>query len=187
VGVPFPIQLFKQPNTIAASSLQAPAKQSISQQAKSGLLAGACNNVARVEPRRPVLAARKHPSCASNIAQENRGRRESRVSDAPAASCANVESTRVSHYRHTGSIRPSLRSGFNGLLRALPGDRALLSPSPAENSASLTPASGRQDHTTSPSASSTFVNRAIGVHRIPSPTSVTIAIRPSAGPRRRRV
>ena len=33
--------------------------------------------------------------------------------------------------------------------------------------ADLTPASGRQDHTTSPSASSAFVFGAIRVHRIP--------------------
>jgi hypothetical protein len=52
-------------------------------------------------------------------------------------------------------------NGFNGLFRALPGDRAFLSPSPAEmNSADLTPASRRQDHTTSPSASARFVKRA---------------------------
>ena len=58
-----------------------------------------------------------------------------------------------SHHRFTGKTRPSLRNGFNGFLRALPGDRAFLPPSPAEDSsASLTPASGRQDHTTSPSA-----------------------------------
>src|SRR6202011_56895 len=36
---------------------------------------------------------------------------------------------------------------------ALPGDRAFLPPSPALPSANLTPASGCQDHTTSPSAS----------------------------------
>jgi hypothetical protein len=55
----------------------------------------------------------------------------------------------------TGSpevTRPSLRNGFNGFLRALPGDRACLPPSPADHSANLTPASGCQDHTTSPSA-----------------------------------
>jgi hypothetical protein len=46
---------------------------------------------------------------------------------------------------------------------------------------SLTPASGRQDHTTSPSASARFVNRAARVHRISYPTTVTIAIRPSMG------
>jgi hypothetical protein len=37
----------------------------------------------------------------------------------------------------------------------------------ADTSASLTPASGRQDHTTSPSASAPFVGGTIGVHRIP--------------------
>src|SRR5690348_4939793 len=46
-------------------------------------------------------------------------------------------------------------------------------------SACLTPASGRQDHTAWPSASGTLVSRAISVHRIPLPTSVTIAKRPS--------
>src|SRR5260370_42308908 len=35
-------------------------------------------------------------------------------------------------------------------------------------SANLTPASGRQDHTTSPSASALFVKSAASVHRIPS-------------------
>jgi hypothetical protein len=65
-------------------------------------------------------------SCPS----KNRGRRESRVPFAPAASCAKVESTRVSHHRFTGITRPSLRNGFNGLFRALPGDRAFLPPSP---------------------------------------------------------
>ena len=46
-------------------------------------------------------------------------------------------------------------------------------------SANLTPASGRQDHTTLPSASAPFVCNAARVHRIPRPTSVTIAKRPS--------
>ena len=63
--------------------------------------------------------------------------------------------------------RHSLHNGFNGFLRALPGDRALLPPSPALLSANLTPASGRQDHTTSPSASSALVRSAISVHRTP--------------------
>ena len=34
-----------------------------------------------------------------------------------------------SHHGHTGFTRHSLRNGFNGFLRALPGDRACLSPS----------------------------------------------------------
>jgi hypothetical protein len=90
-----------------------------------------------------------------------------------------VGSTRGSHHGHTGITRHSLRNGFNGFLRALPGDRAFLSPSPADGLASLTPASGRQDHTTSPSASAPFVFGATRVHRTPPPTSVTIAKRPS--------
>src|ERR1700758_2017789 len=44
--------------------------------------------------------------------------------------------------------------------------------------ASLTPASGRQDHTTSPSASTPFASRHQNVHRIPVPTSVAIARAP---------
>ncbi|MGB6400035.1 MAG: hypothetical protein WBF73_30795, partial [Bradyrhizobium sp.] len=43
----------------------------------------------------------------------NRGRRESRVLDAPVASRAKVKSTRVNHHRFTGTIRLSLRNGFN--------------------------------------------------------------------------
>ena len=71
--------------------------------------------------------------------------------------------------------------GFNGFLRALPGDRAFLPPSPPRSLLlkNLTPASGRQDHTTSPSALAALVSRRRRVHRIPHPTSVTIAIRPS--------
>jgi hypothetical protein len=69
------------------------------------------------------------------------------------------------------------RNGFNGFLRALPGDRAFLSPSSADNSANLTPASRRQDHTTSPSASSALVFSA-AASTASRPTSVTIAKRP---------
>src|SRR5260370_15953174 len=72
----------------------------------------------------------------------------------PIAACAEVVelSTRVSQVTPE-NVRHSPRNGFNGFLRALPGDRAFLPPSPADVAANLTPASGRQDHTTSPSAS----------------------------------
>src|SRR5215210_416466 len=43
----------------------------------------------------------------------------------------------------------------------------LLSPSSRVFTQNLTPASGRQDHTTSPSASVPFVSGTISVHRIP--------------------
>ena len=45
-------------------------------------------------------------------------------------------------------------------------------------SANLTPASGRQDHTTSPSALAPLVLRSQSVHRIPHPTFVTMANAP---------
>jgi hypothetical protein len=91
-----------------------------------------------------------------------------------------VVNTRVSHRGHAGNTRHSLRNGFNGFLRALPGDRAFLSPSSTDRSVDLTPASGRQDHTTSPSASCAFVLSAISVHRIPRRVR-DVASRPSVG------
>ena len=98
-----------------------------------------------------------------------RGRRESRVRAAPAVSCAKC--TRKNAHEHTG---PAEASDFPcavvlRLIRTLPGDRAFLPPSPARLSANLTPASGCQDHTISPSASSALVRSAIRVHRIPAP------------------
>src|SRR6202034_4243463 len=50
----------------------------------------------------------------------------------------------------------------------------------------LTPASGRQDHTSSPAASSTLVKSTIRVHRI-SPRAGDVAQRPSVGTRRREI
>jgi hypothetical protein len=106
----------------------------------------------------------------------------------PGAWCARsrawwVESTRVSHHGHTGNTRHSPRNGFNGFLRALPGDRAFLPPSSPRSLLlkNLMPASGHQDHTTSPSARRALVESAARVHRIPHPTSVTTAKRPSCG------
>ena len=59
----------------------------------------------------------------------------------PGARCTrsracSVVNTRVSHHGYTGSPGIPARDGFNGLLRALPGDRACLSPSPTQSPAS---------------------------------------------------
>src|SRR6266567_7351444 len=84
------------------------------------------------------------------------------------------------------SARHSPRNGFNGFLRALLGDHAVLPPSSCEYgfvqarlgrlaSADLTPALERQNHTTSPSASASFVRHAVrlltGLVRLPCITS----------------
>ena len=58
---------------------------------------------------------------------------------------------------------------FHGLLRALPGDQACLTPSPALLIADLTPASGRQNDTTSPYASAPFVRLAVARLTPPRP------------------
>src|SRR5882757_4454828 len=118
-----------------------------------------------------------------------------------------VERTRVTTSTPESPDVPA-RNGFNGFLRALLGDRALLPPSPTDmflskpgwadsNSANLTPASGRQDHTTSPYAATSLV-RSLGDRSqafrqpalqsrraqnaaasiAPLPASVTIMIRP---------
>jgi len=85
------------------------------------------------------------------------------------------------HSGGTGYIRHSPRNGFNAYFVLSPVTGLFCHRRSQDNPATLTPASGRQDHTTSPSASSAFVSHAISVHRIPLPTSVTIAIRPSCG------
>ena len=90
----------------------------------------------------------------------------------PGVRCARNRVCRGSGVAHTRSqVTPETsgipRAMVYGLFRTLPGDRAFLSPSLANESANLTPASRRQDHTTSPSASALFVKSAARVHRIP--------------------
>jgi hypothetical protein len=101
--------------------------------------------------------------------------------DAPAASYTKVKK-HTSKSPQVHRIDPAFPAQwFYGLLRALPGEPGLLSPSRrnAKHHRQLTPASGRQDHTTSPSASMRIVFAHPYVHRIPRSTFVTIAIRPS--------
>src|SRR6202023_3812236 len=65
-----------------------------------------------------------------------------------------------------------------GLYRALPGDRLSCARRCADRSANLTPASGCQDHTSSPSAASNARQARRRVHRIP-PRVRDVASRPS--------
>ena len=79
----------------------------------------------------------------------------------------NVESTRVVTTGPPDQPGAPARNGFNGFLRDLPGDRLVVTVacglkflqtrSGSQNSANLTPAPGRQDHTTSPYASASVV------------------------------
>ena len=72
------------------------------------------------------------------------------------------------------------------LIRDLPGVPGLLAPVASQNRLQdLTSASGRQDHTISPSANTSRASRHLGVHRIPIPTSVATRVRPSVRDRTR--
>src|SRR6476660_1749369 len=85
---------------------------------------------------------------------DSRGRREDRVRAAPAVSCARC--TKESAHEHTGSaeaIRPSLRSGFTAYFALSSVTGFLATVIRGIPPAHLAPAPGRQDHTTSPSAS----------------------------------
>jgi hypothetical protein len=78
----------------------------------------------------PSRSRRDAPELMHLIFAQNRGRGERRVPAAPAASCALgvVERTRVTTSTPESPGIPA-RNGFNGFLRALPGDRAHLPPS----------------------------------------------------------
>ena len=97
-----------------------------------------------------------------------RGRRECRVPSAPAASCAHGSGKCTRVFTASSPESPGIpRAMVYGFLRDLPGDRLVDTVTGEATSANLTPAPRRQDHTTSPSASSALVRSAIHVHRIP--------------------
>src|SRR6266849_3007364 len=67
------------------------------------------------------------------LSSARRGRGERRVPAAPAVSCAlGSGRTHTSNNEYTGITRRSRTQWFYDLFRALPGDRALLPPSPAD-------------------------------------------------------
>src|SRR4030081_2717443 len=82
---------------------------------------------------RPRSRGAKRPSCACILRlHKAEGRGECRVADAPAASRRNKKHTRVVTTGPPAKSGIPARNGFNGLLRALPGYRACLSPSLAD-------------------------------------------------------
>src|ERR1700737_2440196 len=88
-------------------------------------------------------------------------------------------------HEHTGSaeaIRPSLHGGLRLTSRSPRRPGSFATVASGNSSANLTPASGCQDHTTSPSASVPFVN-GTSTSTASHPAFVTIAIRPSSGTR----
>ena len=126
------------------------------------------------------LAARFARGLLSNFLNPPvRGRRECRVHAAPAVSCA-IGVKKYAH-EHTGQRRhPTFPAQWlYGLYRALPGRAGLVvTVAGGIASTNLTPASGRQDHTTPPYASAPFV-KGTSASTASHPALVTIAKRPS--------
>jgi hypothetical protein len=82
--------------------------------------------------------------------------------------CENKKAHKHSHHGHTGIARHSPRDGFTVYIALSPVTGLVCHRRQRKlPSADLTPASGRQDHTTSPSTKSALVFGAARVHRIP--------------------
>jgi hypothetical protein len=149
---------------------------------KKGWIASSLTLLAMTSGCTTAFSRRGTPEFMLKTRRPIGGRRESRVRGPHPWPRVRKESTRA--LVTTGSaVQAGLpcANGFNGFLRGLPRDRAFLPPSPAGDPANLISASGYQDATTSPSAGERIRLVRCRVHRIPHPTSVTIAIRPSCG------
>src|SRR6202035_5561530 len=81
--------------------------------------------------------------------------------------CAGVVSMHTSIHSESPESPGIPRAMVYGLYRALPGDRLVDTVTGEKNFANLTPASRRQDHTSSPSAVHALVRSTARVHRIP--------------------
>src|ERR1700681_4225615 len=128
-----------------------------------------------------VLAARCARSFAGNLALEKQraqGRPGARCTRGLACDCAKQNCTRA--YRFSGNTPAFPAQWLYGLLRAHPGERALLSPSLPDRFGSLTPASRHQVHTTSSYATAAFVFAAFA-STAPRPSFATMANAPLTG------
>jgi hypothetical protein len=110
-------------NAVIASG----AKQSIARQkSENGLLRSARNDGEHAFAISPLVSREFCQQISALFEKRARGMPDARCVRSRACS---VVSTRVSHHGHTGITRHP-RAMVYGLFRALPGDRACLSPSP---------------------------------------------------------
>jgi hypothetical protein len=120
-----------------------------------------------------ILATR----CARGLLQFHPLRKQ-RAQGRPGARCTRglvCKHAQKNAHEHTGSaesIRPSLRNGFTAYSALFPATGLFATVASQTVPRSLTPASGRQNHTISPSASAALVSRSIYVHRISTRVSL---------------
>jgi hypothetical protein len=104
----------------------------------------------------PRSRGAKRPSCAGTCPRKQRARGRPGARCTRGLMCKMHKAKRTRAYRFSGGSPAFPAQWFYGLFRALPGDRLSChrrSPRSVSFLGNLTPASGRQDHTTSPSAS----------------------------------
>src|SRR6266478_5146893 len=108
------------------------------------------------------------PSCAKPFAQKSEGAGNAGCRCTHSLACDRNKAHERSHHRSTGLTRHSPRNGFTAYFVLSPARSGLFVTVISRLlGADLTPASRRQNHTTSPSASAPFVTCAARVHRIP--------------------
>src|SRR5258705_3452995 len=122
----------------------------------------------RLPDMHPRSRGAVRPRFCKSFAQRNQ-----RAQGMPGARCTGglackIAKKRTRAYRFSGGNPAFPAQWFYGLLRALPGDQACLTPSSALLLADLTPASGRQNDTTWPYASGRARLARCRVHRIPT-------------------
>ena len=134
--------------------------------------------------QRSAFSRSKNATEVSKTATPKEGTGNAGCSGAPAASCAKNKTHEFRHHRYAATIRHSLRDGLHGLICALPGVPGLLA-----TVAGVMRKRHRQRDPQRRGIRTTRFRRTLlaalvfrataSVHRIPRPTSVTIAIRPS--------
>jgi hypothetical protein len=139
---------------------------------KAGTTMWICVRILATRCARVLQIIRPNKNEGAVLPQE--GSREDRVRAAPAVSRANRKQKAA--HEHTGSaeaVRPSLRNGFTAyfVLSLATGFVVTIARVMRSIIANLTPAPGRQDHTTSPSALRAVRQKRIRVHRISSQRS----------------
>ena len=124
--------------------------------------------------------------CVDGHPLKTRGRRESRVRAAPAVSCAQMQKKRTRAYRFSGGNPAFPAQWFTAysVLSSVTGLSCHRRPREVLLPADLTPASGRQDHTASPSASARVRLSQAFASTASHRAFVTIATRPSHRVRR---
>jgi len=144
------------------------------------------------------LAVRMRPSCCKNSRPEGVGNAGCPMHPQPRVRILAVSMHTSIHSEPPESPGIPARNGFNGFLRALLGDRACLSPSPAESRVSgptgPTSRFRRLDASVGASGPHDFAVRrqapsseALPASTASRPAFVTIAIRPSSGARQRSI